>query len=71
MYTSNFKRQAHALVDSLAENATWLDLMNRAAERQDLQDNAGEGEGGPVPEEVLAEYDAMAAERDREGDRAI
>ena len=71
MYTSNFKRQAHALVDSLAENATWLDLMNRAAERQDLQDNAGEGEVGPVPEDVLAEYDAMAAERDREGDRAI
>jgi hypothetical protein len=71
MYTSNFKRQAHALVDSLAENATWLDLMNRAAERQDLQDNAAESETDHVPEDVLAEYDAMAAERDREGDRAI
>ena len=33
----NFKQQAHELVDQLPDNATWPDLIDCAAERQDLE----------------------------------
>jgi hypothetical protein len=62
--SSNFKEQAHAVVNSLQDDATWLDLINCAAEHQDLLEDRMDYGSETASEELLQEYDAMEAERD-------
>lgn len=68
----NFKQQAHDLIDNMPEDATWPDLIDYAAERQDLVENGYYGDygSGRVEESVLQEYDLLqsAADRQREED---
>lgn len=52
------KQEAHQLIDSLPEDATWRDLIYRAAVRDDIETALAESAAGrttPV-EDVLREF---------------
>jgi hypothetical protein len=68
----NFKQLAHDLIDKLPDDATWPDLIDRAAERQDLFEAAesndyDDGTGEPD----LREYDRLPVERGWDEGEAI
>ena len=46
----NIKEAAHRLVDQLAEDATWDDLMRKAYERQAIEAGLADSEAGRVTE---------------------
>lgn len=64
----SFKQQAHDLIDNLPEDATWPDLIDSAAELQDLVESGYYGDfgSGRVDEYILEEYDSLQNEADRQ-----
>ena len=63
----DFKKLAHDLIDKLPDDATWPDLIDRAAERQDMFEAAESSDyddGTETPD--LQDYDPLWAERGME-----
>lgn len=68
-FTRDFKQLAHDLIDKLPDNATWPDLIDRAAERQDTIETAEVSDyddGTETP--GLQDYDRLLVERSPEED---
>jgi hypothetical protein len=60
----DFKKSAHDLIDTLPDDATWPDLIDRAAERQDMFEAAESNDcddGRAKPD--LRDYDRHLAEQ--------
>lgn len=55
---STFKQQAHELVEHLPDDASWRDLIYRAAVRQDIEEGLLDSDAGRVSsvEDVLKEF---------------
>jgi hypothetical protein len=67
-----FKQAAHELIDRLPDEAGWLDLIDRAAERQDMIEDADLGDYGSRTEEAtLQEYDRFLGMQGRESEDRI
>jgi RecB family exonuclease len=66
--TRDFRQLAHELIDKLPNDATWPDLIDRAAERQDIfeaAESSGYDDSTEMPD--LQEYDQLLVERGLEG----
>jgi hypothetical protein len=63
----SFKQAAHELIDKLPNEASWLDLIEHATERQDMIEAAdlGDYDSGTL-ELTLQEYDLFRVEQSRE-----
>lgn len=68
----NFKQQAHELIDRMPDDSNWSDLIDYAAERQDMLESFHYSDFGAnydttrVEQSVLQEYDRFQGERDRQ-----
>jgi len=66
--TRDFRQLAHELIDKLPNDATWPDLIDRAAERQDIFEAAESGDCDDSTEMPdLQEYDRLLVERGLDG----
>lgn len=55
---TTFKREAHMLIDQLPDDATWHDLIYRAAVRKDIEAGLSDADAGRVTpvDDVLKEF---------------
>jgi hypothetical protein len=56
-YRYTFKDRAHALVDSLEDDATWKDLAAEIAVVQDIVDGLTDSEAGAVTDNAQVRLD--------------
>jgi hypothetical protein len=57
-----FKERAHALVDSLEDDATWKDLATELAVVQDIADGLADSEAGALTDNVQVRREYGIAE---------